>query len=630
MKKLIVFLILVFVNLCGFARNDVLPLTDEVLGDTMVISNTSVCNGVTKTLSIPSFLGFQTSCSYSCNGVSYYTTDPHIVLTFNVPRDTTFMCYIDSVNGELLNPTMAIAITVNVPHAITIPQDSIKHVTCPDGALWTHCRDGSFHVDLVDSVQEYLCIHAHGQYYYDAFTVEGLGAGTYQIEAYATNGCVYRDSVIIEQPEAWGWDPEYRRIDTVCSGETGCMSIDLIGGTPPYSFTWLYYDENEVDTICVDTTRLVCGLYSGKYYHVIIYDSRGCKARGEEIEYFLCYLYEYVEDSTHIITTDPMACYGSESTIQAQSMGYGSYTWHVGEVVDSVNYSTWVEADSVLIAEYHTPAMTEPGWVSVDFADQHGCVTYDSVWVEVNHPEVDLDNTPDNLCSNGDDPLDLAAYTATNPAGGTLYYYGAAGLSWNGQFTLASAGSYEIHAIYTDPDGCTGQDSTTIHVMDPEPIVLTVDTLMFTDSLYHIQAPAGGTMLLDGTVLTETSEGYVVDASQYEPGYYTLHYGVVIGEYNCLSEYETVIHFTTRTNVREFDQAISIYPNPATTTLNLGSTETMDFTATITDITGKVIRTENILSTRHAINVSDLSSGIYLLRLQTPTGATKTVKFVKR
>ena len=361
-----------------------------------------------------------------------------------------------------------------------------------------------------------------------------------------------------------------------------------------------------------------------------MYDSRGCKAFGEEIFSIFTYLYEYVEDSTHIITIDPMACYGQESMVQAQSIGYGNYTWHVGNMADSVNYSTWVAADSVLIADYHTPPMTESAWVSVDFADQHGCVTHDSVWVEVSHPEVDLGNTPDNLCSNGDYPLDVSSYTATNPTGGVLYYYGAAGLTWNGLFTPTSAGAYEIHTIYTDPYGCLAEDSTTINVIDPEPIVLDVDTLMFTDSLYYIQAPAGGTMFLGETLLAEMGEGYVLDASQYEPGYYTLHYEVMLGEYNCLSEYETIIHFVNSTKVRDFDQEISIYPNPATTTLNLSSTETMDFMVTITDITGKVIRTENVLNTQYTLDVSGLSSGIHLLRLQTPAGTIKTVKFVKR
>ena len=643
MKKLIVFLILIFASLCGFAENESLLVPNqEYSGDTILITYITCCDG-----SIFNFplcengfcfladpISSISNMSYNCNGIHYYAECDFINFQINVGHDTVLNCCIDSVNNMPLTSIHKIVITVHHAHAITIPQDSIRHVTCPNGYLHPY-GDGAFHVDLVDSVQDYSSIKVRSDSsfffvhtYHDAFTVEGLRGGTYQIEAYGTNGCAYRDSVVIEHPEAWYSNADSSRKDTVCLGQLGCNSISICGGTPPYSFTWFYYSDTG-QVFMSDTTRMVCGLSSGIIYCVYMYDSRGCKAWGEETDFIIVYLYEYVEDSTHIITTDPMACYGQEFLVQAQSIGYGNYTWHVGDVEDSVNYSTWVAEDSVLIAEYHTPPMTEASWVSVDFADQHGCVTHDSVWVEINHPVVDLVNTPDNLCSNGDYPLDVSAYTVTTPTGGTLYYYGA-GLTENGLFSPASAGAYEIHTVYTDPYGCTTQDSATVHIMDPEPIVLTIDTLMFTDSLYYIQAPAGGTMLLGETLLSETNEGYVLDASQYEPGYYTLRYEVIIGEYNCLSEYETVIHFVTSTKIRDFNQEISVYPNPATATLNLSGTETMDFTATITDIMGKVIRTERILNSQHSIDVSGLSSGIYLLRLQTLSGATKTVKFVKR
>lgn len=350
-------------------------------------------------------------------------------------------------------------------------------------------------------------------------------------------------------------------------------------------------------------------------------DLMGCIARDSTIVNVL-------DPDPIVLIIDTMICYGDIPTIQAQTLNYGSYVWHIGNVLDSVNYSLDIQGGSV-VATYQSTNMTQPTLISLDFANQHGCVTHDSVWVEVSHPVVDLSGTPNHLCSNGDYPLDVSDYTSTNPSGGVLYYYGP-GMTWNGMFAPSSAGEYEIHSIYTDTYGCLAYDSIIVNVANPEPIILEVDTMMFTDSLYYILAPSGGTMLLGETALTETSEGFLVDASQYEPGYYTLHYEVLMGEYNCLSEFETVIHFIHRTNVREFNYEISIYPNPATTVLNLSSTEEMDFTISITDIAGKTIREERILSIQHALDVSGLSPGIYLLRMQTSSGASKSVKFVKR
>jgi hypothetical protein len=531
-----------------------------------------------------------------------------------------------------------IYLTIYVRYAPTISIDSIHHVTCPDGWDYPYA-DGSFYLSLDDSVQNYAWIDVindsipYGAQIYDASNLTGLRSGIYHIFSHGTNGCVYHDSVLIAQPDPWVWIEDSLYIDTVCFGQTGCVTVPYYGGTPPYKFTWFYfeYTENGLDTIFLeDTTRTSCGLEAGgRLYFIHMYDSRGCKVFGEEIDVLFVNLFEYVEDSIHLITTNPIACYGSPFLAQAQSIGYGDYVWHVGDSIDTINYWTWVAADSVLIADFYTPPITEPTFVSVDFYDQHGCVTHDSVWVEVSHPVVDLSGTPNHLCSNGDYPLDVSAYTSTNPSGGVLYYYGP-GMTWNGMFAPSSAGEYEIHSIYTDLNGCLAYDSIIVNIADPEPIILEVDTMMFTDSLYYILAPSGGTMLLGETVLTETNEGYLVDASQYEPGYYTLHYEVVMGEYNCLSEFETVIHFIHRTNVREFNYGISIYPNPATTVLNLSSTEEMDFTVSITDIAGKTIREERILSIQHALDVSGLSPGIYLLRMQTPSGASKSVKFVKR
>jgi hypothetical protein len=555
MKKLIVFLLFFLVNLCGFARNGILPTPDEVLGDTMIISNTSVCNGVTKTLSIPSFLGFQTSCSYSCNGISYYTTDPHIILTFNVLHDTTFVCYIDSINGVLLNTTMAISIAVICPPTISI--DSIHHVTCPDGYLYPY-GDGSFHVSLDDSVQNYEWIDIENQSLpffiqsYDSITLTGLRSGTYRVIAHGSNGCTYTDSVVIEQPEPW--IDLGSSIDTICPGETGCIEMGMYGGTPPYHFTWFYYcDTGQV--FMDDTTRLVCDLYGdGFVYCVYMYDSKGCKFFGEETEYIYFYLFEYIEDSTHLITTNPIACYGSPFLVQAQSIGYGDYTWHVGDSIDSLNYWTWVAADSVLIADFYTPPMTEPTFVSVDFYDQHGCVTHDSVWVDIYNPETSL--------------------------------------------------TIETAEITTD-------STFVVHV-----------------------SPPGGSLYIDNIFIAENiPETYVLSTTGFLVGEHMLkYYGVFGGELDLQCEDEISIPFQIQSQpfVTSWDQEISIYPNPATTVLNLSSTEMMDFSISITDITGRVISTERVLDSSHVIDVSNLTSGIYLLSLETPEGASKAVKFVKR
>ena len=420
-------------------------------------------------------------------------------------------------------------------------------------------------MSLDDSVQNYAWIQVeidtpfffvHTSY--DSVTLNDLRSGTYHVIAHGVNGCEYHDSVTIEQPEAWYMNYDSLRIDTVCPGATGCVSIGICGGTPPYNFTWFYfeYTENGLDTVFLeDTTRTVCGLSGGgKIYDTFMYDSRGCKAWGEEIFSIFTYLYEYVEDSTHIITTNPITCYGSPFLAQAQSMGYGNYVWHVGDSVDSINWWTWVAADSVLIAEYYTPPMTEPTLVSVDFYDQHNCVTHDSIWIDVYNPDVSM--------------------------------------------------TIETPEIVTD-------STCIIHV-----------------------SPPGGSLYIDDIFIAENvPETYTLSTTGFLVGEHVLkYYGIFGGELDLQCEDEISIPFQIQSHpfVTAWDQQISIYPNPATTVLNLSSTEMMDFTICITDIAGRVIMREKILDSFYPVDVSNLTSGIYLLRLETPRGASKSMKFVKR
>lgn len=499
--------------------------------------------------------------AYSYNNERIYDTIVGDML--HLIPDTSTLYQIVSIDGEVPNCEKLLAVIVLDPPTISI--DSIHHVTCPDGWDYPYA-DGSFYVSLDDPVQNYAWIDVindsipYGAQIYDASTLTGLRSGVYHVIAHGINGCVYHDSVLIQQPDPWyiDYNSATYQIDTVCAGQTGCIGISICGGTPPYNYTWCYfeYSDNGLDTIFLeDTTYMACGLSAGgRLYHIFMYDASGCKVFGEEIFSIFAYLFEYVEDSIHIITTNPIACYGSPFLAQAQSIGYGDYVWHVGDSVDSINWWTWVAADSVLIAEYYTPPMMESTLVSVDFYDQHGCVTHDSIWVDIYNPEISL--------------------------------------------------TIETAEITTD-------STFVVHV-----------------------SPPGGSLYIDDIFISgNVPETYTLSTTGFLLGEHILrYYGIFGGELDLQCEDEISIPFQIQSHpfVTDWDQEVSIYPNPATTVLNLSSTEMMDFTIYITDVTGRVIMREKILDSFYPVDVSNLTSGIYLLRLETPEGASKSMKFVKR
>lgn len=502
------------------------------------------------------FHSFADSISYLNNRVY----DTVVGGTVNFVVDTDMIYEIVSVNGNPYPYISTIIVTVLPVATISIPPTSIHHVTCPDGYLYPYA-DGSFHVDLIDPIQDYewIKIEIDTPFFfvhtcYDSVTLTGLRGGIYHVVAYGINGCEYHDSVIIEQPEPWYIDYVTRRVDTVCKDSTGCINIAIGGGTPPYNFTWFYYDDTN-QIFMPDTSQFVCGLSSGRIYHLYMYDSRGCRALGDETEYIITYLFEYVEDSIFLSATNSRVCYGGVDTLRAQSIGYETgYMWHVGDQSDSTNYSTWIEADSVYIAEYLTPPMTESTWLSVDFSDQHGCVTHDSVWVEVYNPDVSMTIQTPEIFANST----FVVYVS--PPGGDLYIDDA----------LLVSSIPSVFTVYTDGI------SVGPHIL-------------------KYAGTFGGSMGL-----------------------------------SCEDEISIPIQVEINPFVPNWEYEISIYPNPATTTLNLSSTGMSDFELSILDITGKVIKTEKMLDQTFTFDVSDLASGMYMLRLVSTDGASKVVKFVKR
>lgn len=99
---------------------------------------------------------------------------------------------------------------------------------------------------------------------------------------------------------------------------------------------------------------------------------------------------------------------------------------------------------------------------------------------------------------------------------------------------------------------------------------------------------------------------------------------------SCEDEISLPIQVEINPFVPNWEYEISIYPNPATTVLNLSSIGITEFELSILDMTGKVIKTDKMSDQTFMFDVSDLSSGMYMLRLVSQDGASKLVKFVKR
>lgn len=77
-----------------------------------------------------------------------------------------------------------------------------------------------------------------------------------------------------------------------------------------------------------------------------------------------------------------------------------------------------------------------------------------------------------------------------------------------------------------------------------------------------------------------------------------------------------------------FKSNFAVFPNPAADVLNISNVNSLEITnATITDLNGRIIKEVN--SSLQSINVSDLISGVYFLKVTTTEGSG-VLKFVKK
>ncbi|WP_271392273.1 T9SS type A sorting domain-containing protein [Aequorivita sinensis] len=117
-----------------------------------------------------------------------------------------------------------------------------------------------------------------------------------------------------------------------------------------------------------------------------------------------------------------------------------------------------------------------------------------------------------------------------------------------------------------------------------------------------------------------------------------LHYFIVfLGDYKTLTitnpEGKQAIYNSIPLGVQTFENAMfSIYPNPSFDTLNISSTKQVgNLKIHILSLEGKILNTQHIdFNKQTSIDVSNLSSGIYFLKIADESGRVEVKKFVKQ
>jgi gliding motility-associated-like protein len=275
-------------------------------------------------------------------------------------------------------------------------------------------------------------------------------------------------------PDGGAWDtqaaPTYATCNSTCilpgtSTCTGTATINVSGGTPPYTYSW---DDSQIQT-----TQTAINLCAGTY-HVTVTDNTGLT------QIFQATITDFiptvsVDLPTEIcvnenpvgITVNPIAIAGQTGTLTGNGVTAGNFNPNTAGVGS------------------HT--------ITYFFEDEFGCSNSANDPILVNPlPIVSIANNQSPYCLSN-----TPAGLILSPAGGQLTGTGVT----NNQFipSQAGVGTFTLTYTYQDTNGCSNSTTINVQVVGSNPATLTIpsDLCIDSDTVLMIANPSGGTFQID-------------------------------------------------------------------------------------------------------------------------------------
>jgi len=342
----------------------------------------------------------------------------------------TYTVTVEDLNGC----TDEITFTIDEPLELTITLLSSEALCygSPTGAAVANVSGGSG--DYI-----YIWSDANGQPIgVSTDTAEQLISGTYTVNVLDANGCEISDTVFVPTAE----DLEIVALDstpTSCfEGNDGTATIEITGGTLPYTYLW--------SDAAAQETATASGLEPG-VYTVLVIDANGC-----ELETTIEVLQPEILEATLDFT--PALCYneasGGVSVTATGGVGSYSYSWANGGTSDAV---------SDVLA----------GWHYVSVTDDNGCEYIDSIFVTQPDTAIFLEtDMTAALCFNGS--TGEASVTAAGGTGPYTYSWNDPANQTGSIATGLAAGTYTVEV--TDANGC--MEEISVEVEEPELLEITL------------------------------------------------------------------------------------------------------------------------------------------------------------
>ncbi len=406
---------------------------------------------------------------------------------------------------------------------------------------------------------------------------------------------------------------------TICQGQTSQLNVSILGGTPPFIYSWTPSETLNDPAIA----NPVATPNATSMYHVMVTDN-GSNTRFDSIE---------VHVNTGPATPGPIT--GTQIVCSGITADYS-----IVEVIGGLTYSWSVPADAQILSGQNTPTITiqwglTSGNVSVIAGNDCGPSAPSVLAVVVNTAPAALIpiNGPDMVCLN----TNATFYTAVSDNPATFTWTVPADVS-----IISGQGTDTIHVTW----GSTAGDVTAFAFNDcgQSPLIAKTVGVKFLPE-------AAGTIAGKDTVCQDEgnyvfSLPSITGATQY---IWTLPAGVTItagqgtnqitlsfsataqsgnisvkGENDCGDGIESVKSLTvqncTGISPKTIESTIQIFPNPVSEelTLSISGKERM-LNLAIVDVTGKVQYSETLSDIpaifTKKLDMSGYAKGVYFIRL---------------
>ena len=407
-------------------------------------------------------------------------------------------------------------------------------------------------------------------------SISAINSGSYTVTYTDGNGCSATSAPVVVSVNPLPAVP----VVTASGATTFCDggSVDL---------TSSYLSDNVWST--TETTGSITVTSSGTYT-VTYTDGNGCSTTSASTVVTV-----NANPVAPVVTASGATTFCDGGSVDLTSSYLSDNVWSTTETTGSIPVST-------------------SGSYTVTYTDGNGCsATSTPTVVTVNAnpttPTVTASG-PTTFCDGGSVDL-TSSYSSGNVWSTT---------ETTGSITVSASGSYTV--TYTDANGCSATSASTDVTVNPLPSVSigTLADVCLQEVSFTLTGatPAGGTYAGPGV-----STG-IFDPAAAGTGAHTITYSYT--DLNgCSNSDQTDIIVNDCASIEDVDEAyISVYPNPATSTVTVVSSDDQITMIEIYDAAGRLVNRLHTNTDEIAVDVSEYANGVYSINVYTTASTCRT------